>query len=154
MATSNYTPNLHLSAWDASDRPKRADFVSDNTIIDTQLGGHLANGNVHVTAAEKAKLSEPFVTMMYAGDGESQRTITLDFQPKTVFVYRRNVPFVTYDNSVNVVNAACGVYGQGASKGVTVTSSGVVVNEEATATDGVRVSLNENYAQYTLIAFK
>lgn len=154
MATSNYTPNLHLSAWDAADRPKRADFVSDNTIIDTQLGGHLANGNVHVTAAEKSKLSEPFVTIMYAGNGESQRTIALDFQPKTVIVYKRNVPFVSYSGGVNVVNAACGVYSQGASAGISITSSGVVVNENATATDGVRVSLNENYAQYTLIAFK
>ena len=37
MATSNYTPNLHLNAWEETDRPKRADFVSDNQIIDTQL---------------------------------------------------------------------------------------------------------------------
>ena len=50
MASSNYTPNLHLSAWNASDRPKRADFVSDNTIIDTQLGGHIANSGIHVSA--------------------------------------------------------------------------------------------------------
>ena len=57
MATSNYTPNLHLSAWEATDRPKRADFVSDNTIIDTQLGGHIANGNIHLNADEKARLN-------------------------------------------------------------------------------------------------
>lgn len=153
MASSNYTPNLHLSAWDASDRPKRADFVSDNTIIDTQLGGHIANGNIHLNADEKAKLDEPYVVMMYAGNGEAQRTITLDFHPKFVFIYKRGVPFVSYSNSVNVVNAASASYGQGGSVGVSVTSTGVSVSESS-ASNGVRVSLNENLAQYTLIAFK
>lgn len=153
MATSNYTPNLHLSAWEASDRPKRADFVSDNTIIDTQLGGHIANGNIHLSADEKAKLDEPYICMMYAGNGETQRTIPLDFHPKFVFIYKRGVPFVTYSNGVNVVNAATGSYGQGSSVGISVTSTGVLVGESA-ASDGIRVSLNENLSQYTLIAFK
>lgn len=153
MASGNYTPNLHLNAWEASDRPKRADFVSDNTIIDTQLGGHIANESIHMSAAEKALLNEPFVSIMYAGDGESQRTIELDFHPKFVFIYKRNVPFVTYSNGVNVVNAAAGSYGHGSSVGVTVTGTGVSVSESA-ASNGIRVSLNENLSYYTLIAFK
>lgn len=153
MASGSYTPNLHLNAWEASDRPKRADFVSDNTIIDTQLGGHLANGNIHLSAAEKALLNEPYVSMMYAGNGESERTIELDFRPKFVFIYKRGVPFVTYSNGVNVVNSAAGSYGQGASVGITVTNTGVVVCE-GTATNGIRASLNENLTHYTLIAFK
>ena len=61
MASSSFTTHLGLCDWAASDRPKRADFVSDNTIIDTQLGGHIANGNIHLSADEKAKLDEPFV---------------------------------------------------------------------------------------------
>lgn len=153
MASSSFTPNLHLSAWEASDRPKRADFVSDNTIIDTQLGGHIANNNIHLTAEEKAKVDEPYVCMMYAGNGESQRLITLDFHPKFVFIYRRGVPFVTYSNGVNVVSSACGSYGQGTSVGISITSTGVQVTESA-ASNGIRVNLNENLVQYTLIAFK
>ena len=153
MASSNYTPNLHLSAWNASDRPKRADFVSDNTIIDTQLGGHIANSGIHVSAAEKAKLSEPFVSMRYAGTGESQRVIALDFHPKFVFVYKRGVPFVTYSNNVNIVNAAVGSYSHGSTAGISMTSSGVSVSESE-ASNGIKLNLNENNAQYTLIAFK
>ena len=155
MATSNYTPNLHLSAWADSDRPKRADFVSDNTIIDTQLGGHLADSTIHVTAAEKAKLSEAFTCSLYAGSGESQRTISLAFQPKMVFIFKRGVPFVTYSNGVNTVHAAAGCYGHGASVGISITSSGVLVSESAQAdANGIKVSLNENGSQYTIIAFK
>lgn len=153
MATSNYTPNLHLNAWEETDRPKRADFVSDNQIIDTQLGGHLANTAIHLTAAEKAKLTEPFVFSIYAGSGEAQRTIALDFQPKMVLVFKRGVPFVTYSNGVNTVNAACAVYGHGASAGISITSSGVLVSESA-ASDGIKVSLNQSGYQYTMIAFK
>ena len=41
MASSQFTTNLGLCNWLESDRPKRADFVSDNGIIDSVLGGHL-----------------------------------------------------------------------------------------------------------------
>ena len=154
MATSNYTANLHLSAWSDTDRPKRADFVSDNAIIDAQLGGHLADGGIHVTSAEKAKISEPFVSTVYAGSGESSRTISLDFTPKMVVVFKRGAPFVQYSGSVNVVNAACAAYSHGSSAGVGITTNGVSVTEQATAENGVRVSLNASGSQYTLIAFK
>lgn len=153
MATSSYTPNLHLSAWEDTDRPKRADFVSDNQIIDTQLGGHLADTVIHLTAAEKAKVTEPFVSAGYSGSGEQQRTITLSFQPKMVFVYKRGVPFVTYANGVNTVNAACAYYGHGSSAGISITTNGVIVGESE-ASNGVKISLNESGYQYTVIAFK
>ena len=68
-------------------------------------------------------------------------------------MYKRGVPFVTYSNSVNVINAASGSYGQGTSVGITIIGSGVLVCE-STASNGIRVSLNENLKQYTLIAFK
>lgn len=154
MSTSNYTPNLHLSAWADSDRPKRADFVSDNNIIDTALGGHIADSGIHVTAQEKAKISEPFVSALYSGSGESSRAISLGFQPKMVFVYKRGVPFVTYSGGVNNVYAACGYYGNGTSVGISITSNGIQVSQSAQASDGVKVCLNESGSQYTIIAFK
>ncbi|MBQ3264329.1 MAG: hypothetical protein IJH07_00995 [Ruminococcus sp.] len=154
MATSNYTPNLHLSAWLDSDRPKRADFVSDNSIIDTQLGGHIADSTIHVTSQEKAKLTEPFIFNVYSGTGESSRTISLSFQPKLVIVFKRGVPFVTCSGSVNNVNAAVGCYGHGCSAGIGISSSGVVVTQDAAASDGVKVCLNESGAQYSIVAFK
>lgn len=154
MATSEYTPNLQLSKWTENDRPKRADFVSDNNIIDTQLGGHLANSAIHVTAEEKEKISAPAVPVIYAGSGESTRTITLGFQPKLVLVYKRGVPPVTYSGGAIVVNAAVGYYGYGTEAGLTVNTSGVVVTQASEASNGVRMNLNESGAQYTVVAFK
>lgn len=154
MATSQYTPNLHLNAWTESDRPKRADFVSDNNIIDTELGGHVNNNSIHLSAQEKEKITEPFVSTIYAGSGESSRTISLGFQPKLVLVYKRGVPPVTYSNGVSIVNCACGFYSRGGTAGLSITSSGIVVSQAAMATDGMRVNLNERDGQYTVVAFK
>ena len=154
MASSNFTPNLHLCAWTESDRPKRVDFVSDNNTIDTQLGGHIADGSIHLTSAEKAKLSDPFVCVPYAGSGEAERTISVGFVPKFAIVYKRGASPVTYAGSVNIVNSGYAYYGSGGTVGIAISSSGVVVNEAASATGGVRASLNENGSQYALIAFK
>lgn len=154
MATSQYTPNLHLSAWAESDRPKRADFVSDNNIIDTEFGGHVKNDSIHLSKGEKEKITEPYVSNIYSGSGESSRTISLGFQPKFVLIYKRGVPPVTYSNNVNTVNCAYGFYGHGGTVGISITSSGVIVSESATATNGVKVSLNERGSQYTIVAFK
>ncbi len=154
MASSNYTANLHLSAWSESDRPKRADFVSDNSIIDRELGGHIANTAAHLTAAEKEKLGEPFVVQLYAGSGEASRAITLGFKPKLVIVYKRGVAPVLLSNGKTVVNSAIAAYGHGSTSGAIVTSTGVTVSEVAENADGIGVSLNASGSQYTLIAFR
>lgn len=154
MATSRYTTNLHLSAWEESDRPKRADFVSDNEIIDRELGGHLADDTVHLTAAEKQKIDEPYVCIAYAGSGESTRTLTVGFTPKIAIVYKRGVPPVTVSSGVTVVNSAAAYYGHGGSAGIAISSQGVAVQQASSATDGVRNNLNESGSQYALIAFR
>ena len=154
MASSNYTANLHLCSWSETDRPKRADFVSDNSIIDTQLGGHINNANIHMTAAEKAKLSDPYICAIYAGSGEAERTIALSFVPKFAVVYKRNAPPVGYSNGVAVINSGYTYYGCSGTSGISISSSGIVVTQESTAVNGVRANLNETDGQYVIIAFK
>ena len=66
MASSEKSGNLGLNLWLASDRPVRADFVEDNRIIDEEVGGHLANGAIHVTQNEKNKITAPYAVKMYA----------------------------------------------------------------------------------------
>ena len=153
MASSNYTTNLSLCAWTENDRPKRADFVSDNAIIDAQLGGHLANAGIHMTADEKQKLAAPFVLKTYSGSGESSRTNILDFAPKLVIIYKRNTPPVMVENGVTVVNCGCSGYGASGTGGVSISGSNVTVSETAAAS-GSRISLNSSGSQYTVIAFR
>ncbi|MBQ6152968.1 MAG: hypothetical protein IJJ15_04395 [Ruminococcus sp.] len=153
MASTNHTTNLGLCQWSASDKPKRADFVSDNNIIDTALGGHIANTTLHLTAAEKAKLNESFVIRAYAGTGEASRAITVDFQPKFALVYKKNSPPVSYSSGNIIINSAVAAYGSGGSQGLAITSTGITVSQTS-ATAGAAVNLNENEEQYVAVIFK
>lgn len=154
MASSNYTPNLGLCSWTESDRPKRADFLSDNAIIDSALGGHIGDTDVHMSAAEKAKALTPFEVTLYTGGGESSRTISLSFRPSFAIVFKKNEAPVTYTGGAVIVNSGWAVYGSGGSAGVSIGSNGVVVSQESTASNGRRISLNEEDCQYVIVAFK
>ena len=154
MASSNHTTNLGLCSWAATDRPKRADFVSDNSIIDSALGGHIADTTIHMTTAEKTKALVPFESFIYSGNGEASRTIGTTFRPAFAVVFKRGEAPMEYTGGVNVVNSAYAYYGHGGTAGLSISSTGVVVTQESAASDGRRISLNEQDCQYTLVAFK
>lgn len=154
MASSSFTTNLGLCDWAATDRPKRADFVSDNHIIDTALGGHIADTARHLTAAEKEKALSPFTCVIYAGNGTDNRALTTDFAPQMVMVYKKNAAPTAIDSGTAIVNSGTAVYGSGSSGGVSVSSTGFVVRQQSTASDGIRYNLNENGSQYMAIVFR
>lgn len=154
MASSSFTPNLGLCDWDADDCPKRADFVSDNQIVDSVLGGHLSNSAVHMSASEKSKALTPYEVISYQGDGNAAKTLNTTFAPKTVFVFKKYEPLSVTKNSVNFANSAMGYYGLGCSAGLSISTTGFTVNQDAQPTDGVRACLNEYEAQYVAIVFK
>ena len=153
MASSSFTTNLGLCDWAASDRPKRADFVSDNHIIDNTLGGHIANTTMHLTASEKEKALSPFTTIVYSGSGTDNRALTTDFAPKLVMVYKKNAAPVVYDSGTAIINSGTAAYSHGGSAGVSITSTGFVVRQQSTASDGMRFSLNESGCQYFAVVF-
>ena len=154
MASSGFTSNLGLCDWASTDRPKRADFVSDNHILDSTVGGHIADTTKHLTAAEKQQALQPYTTMIYAGDGTDNRSLTADFAPKLVMVFKKNAALMTYENGVMIVNAAAAAYGSGGSEGVSVSSTGFVVRQQSAASDGRRLSLNETGCQYLAVVFR
>lgn len=154
MASSSFTSNLGLCNWAATDRPKRADFVSDNNIIDSTVGGHIANTAMHLTAAEKQQALEPYTTMIYSGTDTDNRALVTDFPPKLVMVFKKNASPVLYSGGVNIVNCAVAGYGSGGSGGVSITSTGFTVRQQGTASDGIRYSLNEDGCQYFAVIFK
>ena len=154
MASSSFTTNLGLCNWSDSDRPKRADFISDNGIIDNVLGGHVLNTALHMNAAEKSKALEPFACFIYAGTGESSRTITTSFRPSFALVFKKNEPLAMYSDGVNIVNSGITTDGDGNTSGVAITTNGVIVQQQSAASNGKRFSLNEEGCQYAIIAFK
>lgn len=155
MASTSYTENLGLCAWQATDRPKRVDFVNDNSIIDEKLGGHLKNTYIHVTSEEKEKLNNPYTVFTYAGDGAASKTFALSDTYTFAIVFQKFYPPIEV-KSGNTVVSHCAVVGRlfGSSANITLKSDSIVVTQDTTATDNVINNFNENGGQYVILLFK
>ena len=71
------TQNYQLNQWEASDYVRREDFNADNAKLDAAIRAAVDGGAK--TAAGT-----------YTGDGAAQRTVSLPFTPKAVYVCLRN----------------------------------------------------------------
>lgn len=154
MASSNKSENLGLNLWIGSDRPVRADFVEDNRIIDEEVGGHIANGAIHVTQNEKNKIAAPYTMKMYAGTGAASFTYTLDFSPGLVLVYKKNAPLSLSASGDTIINGGFAAQTYGGSTGISLSANQVTVTQQNTASLGMRCNLNESGGQYIIIAYK
>lgn len=156
MASTEKTPYLGLSKWLSSDRPKREDFVSDNTIIDEKIKGHFTNSQAHLTAAEKEKLSQPVERMTVSGTGDSSAAYTFDFEPSFVIVCKTDRPMSEYNSGgYNVVNGGFAVGNNGGgTAGIQLAGKKLLLEQSTSAENGVFLNLNEQYSQYLIAAFR
>lgn len=157
MPTENKTANLGLNSWLGTDKPQRADFVEDNTIIDTAITNHLNDFDLHFSSGDRTLLENPFKIGVFAGDGASTQDITFDFYPRIVFVFLRNAPFTEYNssNGYTKINAAVvASSGGGGTIGVSLFLDTLTVSQSTNASSGRFTNLNANGSQYFYIAFK
>lgn len=155
MAATSYTPNLGLCAWKATDRPKRIDFVNDNSIIDETLGLHIANSSLHVSAEEKELYANPYTVFSYVGDGAASKTFELGDSYRFAIVFQKYYPAVEIDSNSNIISHFA-IVGRtfGSSANLTLKTSSLVVTQDTQATDNVKNNFNENEGQYVAILFK
>lgn len=156
MPTQNKTANLNLNSWLGTDKPKRSDFVADNAILDQVIGEHLEDEDMHFTTADRTLLNNPFVIGTLAGDGNTSKEHTFDFNPKLVFVFLKNAPFIEYDstNGYTLCNSAVASNGYGATKGASLFVDTLTLSQSTTAQGGRFINLNKSGGQYFYIAFK
>ncbi|MDR0913935.1 MAG: hypothetical protein LBM65_02040 [Oscillospiraceae bacterium] len=155
MGSTNKTPNLHLNSWLDTDSPKRMDFQSDNDIIDEQLGGHILNEVIHLTAEEKEYLSSPVHMVSYTGNGSASRNVTLPFVPLFVIVFKNNSPISSISNSANIQSAGFALNGAGATAGLTLANTSLTVKQYSTlSTSSANYDFNASGASYRVILFK
>ena len=160
MASTNKTPNFNLNSWLGTDKPTRSDFNSDNELIDSILSEHIENSDVHISSEQKAKLEQPFVKGMIAGNGESSKTITFDFAPSFVIYFQENFALAEYDmeNSYNRCHAGIATTISGISScsaGLQLYGNKLTVQQTTGEAEyGLFINLNEDGGQYTYIAFK
>ncbi len=152
MASSSRTNHYMLNQWAGSDKPTRSDFVRDNALIDTAIWQHVSDAYAHLSNFEKTRVSDPYVTTVVQGTGESSRTITFDFTPKLVIVFAADEPIVKYENGESVVNACAAVTAVGSTGGCAMSSGGLILYSSADG--GVRYDLNNIDKQYIVTAFR
>lgn len=155
MASTSYTPNLGLCAWDGSDRPKRTDFVNDNAVIDQVVGEHIQNVGMHVTAEEKRLYANPYTVMSYVGDGAASKSIALTESYSFAIVFQKYYPSVTIDSNNNAVSHFA-IVGRlfGSSSTMSMNATSITIKQDTTATNGIINNFNENEGQYVMLLFK
>ena len=79
MAATYHTTHLGLSLWAQTDCPQWADFLQDNQKLDQQVGGHIQDSALHLTAEEKQYLSQRSASVTYTGTGSGTQSVTLPF---------------------------------------------------------------------------
>lgn len=158
MPTNNKTANLSLNNWLETDKPKRIDFVENNTILDTVIGTHIADQISHLSSADRALLSAPFVRGVIAGTGDATYAHALDISPKFVIVFMRNRPFFEHDTTNGYTICNCGIAltsAYGSSSGLSLSGSNLTLKQTTgTPSDGIFFNLNKYNEQYVYIAFK
>ena len=145
MAASKKSTVLGLCLWEGTDKPRRVDFVADNEAIESQLGGHIQNDNLHLNDTRRKRLDTPTEVRTYTGTGAASRTILFGFSPSAVIVF-----------AVDTKQYAGIAAGGQNSLGVTLSTAQVTVRQTQTApTDGSGMaSLNESGVTYAVLAFR
>lgn len=157
MPSSSKTSYLKLNYWSAGDKPKMADFNSDNQLVDNALQEHVQNTALHLRGSQSAWINQPFASGTYAGTGEAKKSITLGFQPALVIILPQSYGPIELDTTQDmpIIRFAMGADGMG-STGLTITSTGfTVVQDQKLPLAGLpMICLNENKVTYRYFAIK
>lgn len=156
MSATNKTTNLGLNSWLSTDRPKRVDFVEDNTIIDEKLGGHILNASLHLSTQDREKLNSIVYTTSYSGTGAQSRNFSFTFTPSFVIVFKRFDSFNSYvaSGSYTKINGAFFSTKETTDDCGSLSGTTLTVKQSTSASDGLFYNLNEQYGQYIIVAFR
>ncbi len=151
MSSTNKTENLHLNKWIETDKPTRADFVSDNNIIDEVITTHIDNDGVHLRGIEKERASDPYKLRVIQGTGESSRIVNLDISPQLVIYFAFDEAPVKVSSGTAVVNFGIALNRNGGSGGCELSDKKLVLTQGTQ--NGVKYNLNESDTQYVIVGF-
>ena len=115
---------------------------------------HVSNPDVHITAADRTYLNEPFVIGTYTGDGASAgKDIELGFRPKAVIIYRNSYHISSYSAGDGISNCYMGMaIGSSYTRGPLILDNGFRV--KTVVTSSATTHLNDEGGAYTYIAFR
>ena len=155
----NWNNNIGAGfSGDYNDLTNKPTLTDLDGIVPIEKGGTGA-----ATAAEAlANLGADFAGRckigVISGNGNETKDHTLPFQPKAVFVFLRNSPFIEYDatNGVTKVNSVFVTADKGGSIGSELFLDILTLSQsqDATGTNGRFLNLNKSGAQYVYFALR
>ena len=155
MAASEKTAVLGLSLWAGTDKPRRADFVADNTALETLVGGHLNDGDLHLDDTRRARIDTPVEVRTYTGTGTASRSLVFSYEPQAVIVFAVGKGPAEYNGTYTKAYAGFSAGGQH-SLGVALSTVQVQVEQGQTEPDagGSMAALNESGVTYAMVVFR
>lgn len=151
MASSDKTAYLALSKWRSTDKPKRIDFVNDNEIIDSSLGGHIGNSDLHLSAERLLQLDSPIEVKVVAGTGGTSRSNVMSFSPRAVLVFAVGKAPVEISGTTIKAYSAFAAPNQ-CSAGLLLDGDEVRIYQNTSG--ATHYCLNESGVSYVIIAFR
>lgn len=155
MAASEKTEVLGLSLWAGTDKPRRVDFVADNTALETLVGGHLNDADLHLDDTRRARIDAPIEVRTYTGTGTASRGLVFSYQPQAVIVFAVGKGPAEYNGTYTKQYTGFSAGGQH-SLGVTLSTVQVQVAQGQTepGAGGSMAALNESGVTYAMIVFR
>ncbi len=154
---TNHKTGLGLNSWLGTDKPKRSDFVEDNTLLDTLLTAHFNDTSAHLSAAERLLLGQGVAVGTYTGNGQTNQEIALPFEARAVIVLLPQKPPILYKTNAGYTENDFGVAtASGGTLGVTLQQAKLTVSQtqSAPAAGGILNNLNSASREYVYIAFR
>lgn len=127
--------------------------------LDSRITEHTENEDIHLTAAEKAFLNQPYLIGTYFGTGQTERELTLAVEDlDMIIVTASGKPTTGYASGAAKTYTAVGIKYNNfnyCTTGLEFTSTGIkVYNNPSTAVEGAKPYLNETGIDYMYIGFK
>lgn len=159
MSSTKKTNNLKLNQWVGSDTPQRADFVTDNAIVDQVVSGHMKDDSRHISGDEREVWNSVYYRFTYVGNGASSRVIDSEcsFQPTWGLVYANSYMPSVMDASNNANYNYFALFSRnGSTSGVTLTNGNKlsVVQSSTPVQNTEYRNYNQNGVVYTVIMFR
>ena len=107
--------------------------------------GHVDDAEKHLTQEEKAFVRQPYETLTYVGDGQSEKTVALPRRPDGLMIFCTGLPpFALDGDRVKIRYGVC--FGGRASSGISLT--GQTLGVKNLTGNGYEVALNETGRSY------
>ena len=158
MSSTEKTSFLKLNVWSSTDIPKRVDFNTDNSRIDTAFQEHVDDGEKHVSSSERETWNLPYYVGFYYGDGALQKTINTNcpFEPNFGIIFAGGMPPSVTDFSGKTKYNYFGFLSKRAStSGLTLSGKQITISTSGGAVvNGEYISLNNMGSTYCYLLFR